>query len=238
MDSNLFKNSDVSNEFKKRYLKEIRYQEYYQSPITNGLEKYLNSTNNKNQKSITTRLVNYTEYMLKLYQKSLCDLVAMKNKVNILKWAIDNQFIYGWSTVEASIKGQSIECLKLVLSIMKKKSIKILKEYLIILRTPKQNWRFNNYEHLRGNYLGKQIFFFIPRKHIYYGGKINEEEGNKETMKNKQKDFYDKLINDNIPEDSREKFKKIINFYIDQRYGINILECTSDKLNKLPEYSE
>jgi hypothetical protein len=239
IESNLFKDKGVSNEFKTRHLKDIRYQQYYESPITTGLEKYLNSTNN-NKKSINSRLANYTEYMFKLYKKSLCDLVAIRNKVNILKWAIDNNFIYGWSTVEASIKGKSIECLKLVLSIMKKKSIKILKKYLIEDRVPKNGWKFNNYEHFRINYLTRQKFFFIPKKRIYYGAKMNEkEEMSKEMSKEKEKAYYNNLIDDNIPVNNQLEFKKIIKFYIDQRYDIEILNRSLDeKLNKLSEYSE
>lgn len=245
MKTNLVKNRGVSPDSLKKTLAEIRYQESYTSKTTNGLEEYLNLTRN-NQNSIKTRLANYKEYMLKLYKTSLCDLVAIRNKVKILKWAIENEFMYGWSTVEASIKGKSIECLKLVLSIMKKKSIKILKEYYN--ESYKQNGSVENLKILKKNYLiEQQNFFYIPENHNDYIENIKmivdkNPEYTEKMLKKKEEEkaHYNDLINKNIPVDSQEKFKSIINFYINQRYDIIIFNYDLDNLYELEkkEYSE
>jgi len=181
--------------------------------------------------------------MLKLYKTSLCDLVAIRNQVNILKWAIDNEFMYGWSTVEESIKGKSIKCLKLVLSNMKKKSIKILKKYF-----EERNRTDPRYlESLQKKYLiEEQNFFYIPEKYKDHYIKhipmllYKNLENTRKMLKRKEEEkvYYNNLIDHNIPVNNQGEFKEIINFYIDQKYKIDILYFTLKNLNKLSEYSE
>lgn len=81
----------------------------------NGLNTYVNTIGNKN---ISSKLANYKNYMLSEYKYKLCPSAASKGKVNILKWALNNGFEYGFGTCEAAINANSPECLKLVLNKM------------------------------------------------------------------------------------------------------------------------
>jgi hypothetical protein len=80
-------------------------------------KEYISTIENKD---IDIKLKNHKDYMLAKYKYHLCNLAIKANKINVLRWALDNGFDYNDSTCEVAIDENNKEALKMIINKFKK----------------------------------------------------------------------------------------------------------------------